>query len=326
MAELLIVDDLQVRHRDPRGRMINALNGVSLLLQEGAVLGVLGESGSGKSTLARVLLRMLPKNAEVVHGTVEFEGRNLLGLGKQEMKDIRGGRIAIIPQEPGMALNPVIKVGDQIAEVFRAHRGWSGQRCRSEAESILEQVNLRRAGRRMYDAYPHQLSGGQQQRVVIAQAIACNPSLIIADEPTASLDFSTEAEILGLFRQLKAERKTSLLLITHDPGILPDLADRVAVMYAGRVVEEGPSDKIFRDALHPYAKALLACLPPPVTRRPRGYRLSTIAGAPPDAAEPASGCSFAPRCAESMERCRSVRPVAQAVEEKSRVECFLYDR
>jgi oligopeptide/dipeptide ABC transporter ATP-binding protein len=326
MTALLIVKDLHVRFSEPGGKVISALNGVNLQLREGTMLGVLGESGSGKSTLAQTLLRTLPKNSQVVSGAVEFQGKNLGQLTEREMNKIRGAQIAMISQEPGLALNPVMKVGDQITEVLRAHHEWNGRRCRSEAESLLEKVNLQSVKRRMYDAYPHQLSGGQQQRVVIAQALACNPSLIIADEPTASLDYSTEKEILELFRWLKAERKASLILITHDPAILPSLVDRVAVLYAGRIVEDAPSERIFQNAMHPYAKALLSCMPPAITERAHGYRFTTIAGTPPDPARLSEGCSFAPRCAERMTKCQNLRPSAQELAEESRVECFLYDR
>jgi peptide/nickel transport system ATP-binding protein len=326
MTTLLTVDDLHVRFCEPGGKVIHALNGVNLQLAEGTTLGVLGESGSGKSTLARALLRMLPKNAEVFGGMVRFEGRNLGQLTEREMTEIRGARIAMISQEPGMALNPVMKVGDQIAEVLRAHRDWNGRRRRSEAESLLERVNLRSTGtRRMYDAYQHQLSGGQQQRAVIAQALACNPPLIIADEPTASLDTNTENEILDLFRTFKAERKTSLVLITHNPAILPDLADRVAVLYAGRIVEDARSGEFFEEPKHPYAQALLSCMPPAIAERTRGYRFTTIAGSPPDPERLAEGCSFSPRCAERMNKCETLRPAAREMSEESRVECFLYD-
>ncbi len=326
MNTLLNVADLHVRFPGSGGKLVHALNGISLEIQKGTVVGILGESGSGKSTFAKTLLRMLPKNAELAGGSVAFEGRNLFQLTEHEMNEIRGAQIAMISQEPGLALHPVMKVGDQIAEVLRAHRDWNGRRCKSEAESILERINLGNTGRRMYDAYPHQLSGGQQQRVVIGQALACNPSLIIADEPTASLDPATEAEILDLFRQLRDARKTSLLLITHDPEILRGLADRVAVLYAGRIVEDAPSERIFQSAMHPYAKALLSCLPPAIAERPRGYRFTTIPGSPPSAGGLAEGCSFSPRCAERMTKCENLRPAVQQIAEESRVECFLYDR
>jgi peptide/nickel transport system ATP-binding protein len=324
MKTLLSVTDLHVHFSGSGDEPVHALNGLSLELEKGTVLGILGESGSGKSTLAKTLLRMLPRNAKVAGGSAKFEGRNLFQLREREMNEIRGAQIAMVSQEPGMALNPVIKVGDQITEVLRAHRNWSGRQCKLEAESILERVNLRDGERRMYDTYPHQLSGGQQQRVLIGQALACNPSLIIADEPTASLDTVTEAEILDLFRRLRAERKTSLLLITHDPEILRGLADRVAVLYAGRIVEEAPAERIFQKAMHPYAKALLTCLPPALAERSDRYRFTTIPGSPPTG-RLAEGCSFSPRCAERLTKCERLCPSIQEVEEQSRVECFLYD-
>ena len=325
MADLMTINDLRVRFSADDGRIVNALNGTSLRVREREVVGILGESGSGKSTLAKSLLRILPKNARV-EGGIEFEGRNLRQLTEREMNEIRGARIARVPQEPGLALNPVMKIGDQVAEVLRAHRDWSWQRCRSEAERVLERVHLRGTSRRLYDAYPHQLSGGQQQRAVIAQAVACNPSLIIADEPTASLDAATEAQIIDLFRELQAEQKTSLLLITHNPGLLQGFAGRIAVMYAGRIVEESPGEQFFAEALHPYAKALLACVPAEGAERSHGYRLHTIEGAPPDPEHLAAGCSFSPRCESRLERCDSVRPIAERVGDESLVECFLYER
>jgi oligopeptide/dipeptide ABC transporter ATP-binding protein len=217
-------------------------------------------------------------------------------------------------------------VGNQIAEVIRAHRDWSWRRCRDEAGILLERVHLDGLGRRMYDAYPHQLSGGQQQRVVIAQALSCRPALVIADEPTASLDSETEEDILNLLRELKAEQKMSLLLITHDPKILMRLADRVAVMYGGRVVEEGGLDQVFREPRHPYTKALLACAPPAPgesTRR-SGMRLATIEGSAPDPEFMPAGCVFAPRCAERLKRCESHAPSSIVLQDARQVECFLY--
>jgi oligopeptide/dipeptide ABC transporter ATP-binding protein len=324
MPDLLRIDDLCVRFSDPRGGVVHALNGVSLKLERGESLGILGESGSGKSTLAKVLLRMLPENAYVPGGKLEFGERDLLQLKEREMAAIRGARIAMIPQEPSLALNPVIKIGDQIAEVLHAHKDWNWRRCRAESELLLERVHLRKPGRRMYDAYPHQLSGGEQQRAVTAQALACDPSLIIADEPTASLDASTEAEILALLRDYNATRKAALLLITHDPSILPGLAHRVAIMYAGRIVEEGSCGKIFSEPLHPYTKALLACMPPEVTENQRRNRFHVIEGSAPDAKNLPAGCGFSPRCGDRLYNCDCQQPSAQNFEDGSRVECFLY--
>ena len=231
MAPLLSVRDLRVEFSAPDRRSIHALNGVSLEMQPGEALGLLGESGSGKSTLGKSLLRILPSKARATSGAIEFEGRDLLRCSARDLQKIRGARISRIPQEPGLALSPVMRVGDQIAEVIHAHQdrgrdqssGWKAS-C-TAASALLERVNLRGTpARRIYDAYPHQLSGGQLQRVVIAQAIACGPALVIADEPTASLDPGTEAEILDSLRSLRAEKNLAILFITHDPRILGNFA------------------------------------------------------------------------------------------------------
>jgi oligopeptide/dipeptide ABC transporter ATP-binding protein len=326
MPPLLRVLGLRIEFVESTRKRIHAVNGASLEVWHGEVLGILGESGSGKSTIARASLRLLSKTVEITEGTIEFEGRDLFRLKEHEMEEIRGARIAMVPQEPGLALNPVMKVGDQIAEVMRAHRDWSWKRCRQEAGSLLERVHLHSSERQMYDAFPHQLSGGQQQRVAIAQALACQPALVIADEPTASLDSETEADILSLLSELRVEQKMSLLLITHDPKILVGLADRVAVMYGGRVVEEGRLDRVFREPRHPYTKALLACAPPAPghsTRSP-GARLTTIEGSAPDPELVMAGCVFAPRCAARLKQCESHAPSSIAVEGAGQVECFLY--
>ena len=326
MMSLLRIVELRVDFVERDGRRTHALNGANMEVWHGEVLGVLGESGSGKTTIAKAALQLVAKTAQIMAGTIEFEGRNLLGLKERDMAKLRGARIAIVPQDPGLALNPVMKAGDQIAEVIRAHRGWNRRRCREEASFLLERVHLSTEGRGMYDRYPHQLSGGQQQRVVIAQALACQPSLVIADEPTASLDSDTEKEILRLFAELTAERKMSLLLITHDPKILRDLADRVVVMYAGRVVEEGLVEQVLREPRHPYTRALLACAPA-VSEEPQfkaGMRLPSIEGSPPSPEFVAVGCSFAPRCAQRRELC-DIRPPSPVETEAARhVECFLY--
>ena len=324
MEDLLTVEDLRVRFSKQDGRVVHALNGVSLRVGEREAVGILGESGSGKSTLAKSLLRLLGRGADAT-GIIEFEGRNLEELTEQEMNEIRGARMAMVPQTPGLALNPVMKIGDQVAEVLRAHRDWSRQRCRSEARQLLERVHLSLGGRNLYDAYPHQLSGGQQQRVVIAQAVACGPSLILADEPTAALDSAAESQILDLFRELKAGQKTSIIFITHNPALLEGLADRVAIMYAGRIVEESSCSQIFANALHPYTKDLLACRPSSTAARSERQRLHTIEGAPPDPERLAAGCSFSPRCPQRLEKCDNARPGLRGAEGGSRVECFLYE-
>jgi oligopeptide/dipeptide ABC transporter ATP-binding protein len=332
MPTLLDISGLEVEYRSAGRDPIHALNGVSLQLRAGEALGLLGESGSGKSTLGKVLPRLLPQSARVNAGQIGFAGRDLLLMPESELEQLRGAQIAVISQEPGLSLNPVMKVGDQVAEVLRAHRDWSGRRRRAEAEALLDLVGLGGAERRFYDVYPHQLSGGQQRRVVIAQALACTPALVIADEPTASLDPDTEQEILALLRELKRERGMALLLITHDPRILPGQAERVAVMYAGRVVEEGPLEAVFSEPRHPYTRGLLACVPQAIERYRAGEaeltlrRLPTINGTAPDPTVLVSGCSFAPRCSERMEMCVAHRPVTvkSAANGQGQVECFLY--
>lgn len=325
MVELLSIEDLHVRFAQDRDGTIYALNGVSLRIRAGEVVGILGESGSGKSTLAKSVLRLLPRTAQVA-GDIEFAGRKLGQLNEREMNQVRGACIALIPQEPGLALNPVLKIGDQVAEVLRVHRKGGGKRCRIQAESLLERVGLHSPSRAFYEAYPHQLSGGQQQRAIVAQALACQPSLIIADEPTASLDSDTEAQILDLFRELKAAQNTSLLFVTHNPELLRNFADRVAVLYAGRIVETQAADTVFENARHPYAKGLLACLPSEETRLAGGQRLPTIGGTPPNPATLARGCSFAPRCMERLERCETQPPETHEIDGEEAVECFLYGR
>lgn len=326
MPPLLKILDLQVQFIGSQGKRVHAVNGTNLEMQHREVLGLLGESGSGKSTVARTLLRLLPKNAQATARSIEFEGLELLALAENKLEKIRGARIAMISQDPGLALNPVRKVGDQIAEVILAHRDWSWRRCQEEAEVLLERVRLNAPDRRMYDAYPHQLSGGQQQRVAIAQAVSCQPALVIADEPTASLDSSMESEILSLLTELKTEQNMSLLIITHNPALLRGLASRVAVMYGGRVVEEGFLDRVFQEPQHPYTKALLACVPPAPGERVLlpGMRLPTIEGSSPDSEAVPAGCSFAPRCAQRMQKCEVQHPFPVQTEDVRHVECFLY--
>jgi oligopeptide/dipeptide ABC transporter ATP-binding protein len=332
MSSLLNVADLRVEFTLPANVRIRALRGVHLQIEPGICYGILGESGSGKSTLAKALIQLLPKNAKVTSGTIEFGGRDISKLSDAELQRYHGKDVAFVPQEPGLALNPVMKIGEQVAEVLRAHNSWPRQRYRSEAESLLDSVRLTSTDRHIYNAYPHQLSGGQQQRVVIAQALSCDPQLIIADEPTASLDAETEAEILQLLADLKSKRRMALILITHDPRILYGLADRVAVLYAGRVVEDSPASVFFENPQHPYPRSLLACAAPPswdsqLDSQDAGddpVRLPTIPGDSPDPETTSPGCEFAPRCDRRMTKCDSQPPSPITVPENRRIECHLY--
>jgi oligopeptide/dipeptide ABC transporter ATP-binding protein len=298
------------------------LNELDLEICAGQVVGVLGESGCGKSTLARSILRLLSPDAHV-DGSILFRNEDLLGLPGKRMRGIRGARISLIHQEPGRALSPVMRVGDQIVEVIRAHRKLTRNGRKLEVESILRKVQLAEVGR-IYAAYPHQLSGGELHRVAIAQALACGPDLIIADEPTRSLDVTVQTEILGVLRDLNQRFGTAILFITHNPALLAGFADRIAVMYAGRVVEIGSSSRMFGQPLHPYTKGLLDLKPRPVRA---GYfttasRLPTIPGGPPDLKTVHQGCAFEPRCSRRTEICRTGIPEELAPEAGHSVSCF----
>ncbi len=321
---LLQVRDLTIRYRTDNGAEISAVNGVSLEIARGEVLGILGESGCGKTTLALSLLRLLPPTAHLARGSILWDGRELLGLDERRLQQIRGAEISMIAQEPGSALNPVMRVGDQIAEVIRAHRPWDFKRCREEARAVLERVSLTDLDR-IYHAYPHQLSGGQRQRIIIAQAIACQPALVIADEPTTALDVNVQAEILQLLGRLKERLRMTFLLISHNPATVARLADRIAVMYAGRIVEEGPCALILHNPLHPYTQGLLHCLPSPERSFGQSDKtLPSLAGNPPDLANLPPGCAFEPRCPERMETCRTREPIEVGQEPSRRVRCFKY--
>lgn len=256
---LVQIDDLAIRYAVGEG-WHSALDGVSFHIHRGEVVGVLGESGSGKTTLALALLRLLPSSARILRGTIRIGGRDLLALKESELEKIRGAKISLIFQEPEMALNPVMQTLDQVAEVIAAHHAWSGTACRTEARRILAELHL--DDPRLLAAYPQQLSGGQRQRLVIAQALASRPELLIADEPTASLDSILQAQWLSMMQDLRRRLGLAILLITHDPAILNGLADRVLVMYRGSIVEEASLEQLVRHPQHPYTQALLDCVPP----------------------------------------------------------------
>ena len=278
------------------------VDGVDLVVGRGETVCLVGESGCGKSMAALSLLRLVPDPpAEIAGGQVLFEGRDLLTLPLRELRAVRGRRVGMVFQEPSAALNPVHTVGAQVGEVLRLHLGWSRARARGAVVELLRRVGIPDPERRL-DAWPHQLSGGMKQRVVIAMAIACEPALLIADEPTTALDVTVQAQVLRLLQRLQAESGMGLLLITHDFGLVAEVADRVAVMYAGRVVESGPVEALFRMPRHPYTRLLMASRP--AAAPPGEQRLPSIPGAVPPLLARPLGCAFAPRCPRSSPACR----------------------
>lgn len=316
VQRILVAEQLSVTYQAP-SRPVHAVREASFSVGQGEVVGLVGESGCGKSTLASAITRSLP-GSSVTRGTLTFAGVDLCSAGREQLRSIRGAQIGTIPQEPRLALNPVIRAGQQIVEVLRAHRDWPARVCADHARGWLARVGL--AEERYYRAYPHQLSGGQLQRVAIAMALACGPSLVIADEPTASLDTVSQAEILRLLIALKCSSRTAFLVITHDPLTLSGLADRVLVMYAGQIIESGTVASLFWSPLHPYTKALLASAT--VARQDRG--LFSIPGEPPNPALQPKGCSFAPRCPDRREGCVSREPQFRFVDASRGAKCVLY--
>ncbi len=322
---LLEVRDLRVEYSNDGESPVAALDGVSFTLGPGEALGLLGESGCGKSSLAQAIPGLLPSAGRIAQGSVSFRGQRLDQLGERRLEKIRGAEIALILQDPTLALHPLHRIGEQIVEVIRAHRSWGKQRCRERARRLLAEVGLSETDG-LDAAYPHQLSGGQRQRVVIAQALACEPALLIADEPTASLDVTTQARILRLLHDLKRRYDLALLLISHDPQVVTDIADRILVMYAGRLIEQGPAERIASHPLHPYTEALWRCIPPlpsPDSER-AGRELPAIPGTAPSPTSQPAGCRFAPRCPRRMTICteRSPEGVPQGADHT--VHCFLH--
>ena len=306
--------------------MWRALDRVSFGVRAGEILGVLGESGSGKSTLAAALLRLLPANGRITGGEILLEGSDVLRMDAVELRRVRGSAVSIIFQEPSLALHPTIRIGEQVGEVLRAH-GASDKRERADrAREILVKVFLRDADR-MFSSYPHQLSGGQQQRALIAQAIACDPALVIADEPTASLDPTTQREILTLFQSLRDQFRIAFIFITHNPLLLAGFADRVLVLYAGKVAELGPTEAVLFSPQHPYMQALLRCIPTfdeKGTARRRKEPLPVIAGAAPSLAVLSQGCVFEPRCEMRMDSCQVSEPIAALLGGGHEVACLRF--
>jgi oligopeptide/dipeptide ABC transporter ATP-binding protein len=291
---------------------IRPVNDVTLRIHSGETLAVVGESGSGKSMLAFSLMRLLPPAGRIERGSILWKGQNLIEMSNEQIRRVRGKQIALVFQESGAALNPVRTIGDQIAEPLRAHLGLGRGAARARAVELLAEVRIPEPGERAKD-YPHQLSGGMKQRVLIAMAIACDPELVIADEPTTALDATLQARILELLARLKADRRLSLLLITHDLALVRRNADRVAVMYAGRVVEEGSSSSILDDPRHPYTRGLWQSLPRSRGDAPGKAKLAAMAGMVPHLAALPPGCAFSPRCPVRFEPCDLEVPTLQGV-------------
>ncbi|MGK2859189.1 MAG: ABC transporter ATP-binding protein [Thermoanaerobaculia bacterium] len=316
---VLDVRDLRVSFDTDDGR-VRAVDGASFAIAKGEALALVGESGCGKSVTALSILRLLSRPGRIEGGEIRYRGRDLLSLDEREMRGFRGNRIAMIFQEPMTSLNPVMKIGDQVGEPLRIHRGASRSEARARAVELLDLVSIPDAASRI-DDYPHQLSGGMRQRVMIAMALACEPELLIADEPTTALDVTIQAGILELLASLRERLGLSILLITHNLGIVAEFCERAVVMYTGRIVEEAPVERLFRDPKHPYTRGLLASLP----RLSSGAtRLTTIPGVVPDIRRLPAGCTFAPRCSEVMEACSVAVPALMPTGADCRARCFLY--
>jgi peptide/nickel transport system ATP-binding protein len=301
MSALAELDDLRVKFGP-----VAAVRGVSLQVMPGEVVCLLGESGSGKSVTMRALMRLLPPTARI-EGGVRVEGQDVTAMGGKALRAVRGGVVAMVFQEPMTALDPVYTVGQQIVEAVRRHLGVDAKAARARALEVLELVRVPDAERRL-GAYPHELSGGLRQRVVIAMALSCRPRLLLADEPTTALDATVQIQVLVLLRSLQRELGMGMVIVTHDLGVAAEVADRVAVMYAGQIVEQGPVREILRHPAHPYTQGLLASV-----MRSGDGEIASIPGAPPDMRSPPPGCAFAPRCPAAIERCTTVMPPEEVV-------------
>ncbi len=325
MPQLLEVKNLQT-HFFTRAGLVRAVDGVSFYLERGELLGLVGESGCGKSVTALSLMRLVAPPGKIVGGEVLFDGVDLLKLSEPKMRAIRGNDIAMIFQDPMTSLNPVYTVGEQIAEALRLHRKLARKEARAAAVEAMREVSIPDPARRAGD-YPHQLSGGMRQRVMIAMALACDPKLLIADEPTTALDVTIQAQILELLDELRRTRELAVLLITHDLGVVAEVADRVAVMYTGRIVEASPVTELFARPKHPYTEGLLRSVPKLTAAEvAKVERLQTIEGTVPKLTELPPGCHFAPRCPQRMPRCtEGERIPLYTLDGGVGVRCVLYD-
>ncbi|MHB1627788.1 MAG: ABC transporter ATP-binding protein [Bacilli bacterium] len=320
MSNVLDVEALSVEF-NINGDYIQAVRDVSFHIKTGETLGLVGESGCGKSVTSLALVRLLSKSARV-QGNVLYNGSDLLGLPDRAMRQVRGNEISMIFQEPMTSLNPVYKIGAQISEALRLHKNISARQAFSQAVDMLRKVGIARPEDIMAE-YPHQLSGGMRQRVMIATAMVCSPHLLIADEPTTALDVTIQAQILELMRMLSKDFGTSVLLITHDLGVVAEMCDRVAVMYAGQIVEQGNVDDIFFDPQHPYTRGLLNAIPKIDAKQKE--RLQPIEGTVPSPSRMPKGCRFSPRCSQVMERCKTQPPELFEVGDAHQSRCWLND-
>jgi len=322
---LLVIDDLKT-HFYTRDGVVRAVDGVSYSVNAGETLAVVGESGCGKSVTSLSILRLIPQPPGRISGSIRFQGRELLGLPDAEMRRIRGNEISMIFQEPMTSLNPVLTIGRQIGETLRLHQGLDAEQATQRAIEMLRLVHIPEAPRRVTQ-YPHELSGGMRQRVMIAMALACNPKLLIADEPTTALDVTIQAQILDLMRELKQKTGAAIILITHDLGVVAEMAQRVVVMYAGRKVEEASVEQLFARPLHPYTRGLMNSVPKLGSTLVGGaQRLTEIPGLVPALNKPIEGCAFAPRCALANERCRREVPILEERERGRWAACHEWQR
>lgn len=320
---LLEVKDLVTEFPTRKG-VVRAVNGVSFTVGEGEILAVVGESGSGKSVTSLSIMRLLQKPGHVAEGSINFAGKDLLALSDREMESVRGDQISMIFQEPMTSLNPVYRVGDQIVEAIQTHTKMNKKEAWERAVYMLKSVGIPSPEERAHD-YPHQMSGGMRQRVMIAMALACNPQLLIADEPTTALDVTIQAQILDLIYKLRDDFNMAVLLITHDLGVVSEVADRVVVMYCGQVVEEAPMEQLFEEPFHPYTLGLLKSIPR--LEDDDAKRLYMIEGSVPNPLEMPSGCPFSDRCEKCFGRCREECPRLRDMpgHPGRKVRCFLYD-
>lgn len=321
MKPLLNVSGLKTHFFTAEG-VVRSVDGVDITIGEGETVGLVGESGCGKSVTSLSIMRLVPwPPGKIVEGSIMFQDKDIVRVSEAEMRDIRGNDIAMIFQDPMTSLNPVFTIGDQIVETIRLHMKLDKKKALSRAIDLLKQVGIPRA-EQIVKEYPHRLSGGMRQRVVIAMAMACNPKLLIADEPTTALDVTIQAQILDLMRKLKKDNGTSILMITHDLGVVAEMCDRVIVMYGGKVVEEADVDTLFATPSHPYTKGLLQSIPSIDEEK---EWLDSIPGNVPIPSEMPEGCKFAPRCAYAIERCRTEEPRLYEVGNGQKSRCFLVE-